>query len=79
MNARTVPKSSLDAFDAMTSLRPHRPIMPLEDVLLEMERGKGRQFDPKILEIFLREEIYRIRGNRVQSLSYKWSVENMNY
>jgi putative nucleotidyltransferase with HDIG domain len=68
-----------DAFDAMTSLRPHRPLMPLEDVLLEMERGKGRQFDPKILEIFLREEIYKIRGNRVQSLNYKWSVESVNY
>jgi putative nucleotidyltransferase with HDIG domain len=62
-----------DAFDAMTSLRPHRPLMPLEDVLGEMERGKGRQFDPKILEIFLRKEIYRFRGKTVQPLSYKWS------
>jgi len=48
-----------DAFDAMTSLRPHRPAMPLEDVLAEMEKGKGRQFDPKILEIFLHEKIYK--------------------
>ena len=48
-----------DAFDAMTSLRPHRPAMPLEDVLVEMEKGKGRQFDPKILEIFLHEKIYK--------------------
>ena len=48
-----------DAFDAMTSLRPHRPAMPLEDVLVEMEKGKGRQFDPKILEIFLGEKIYK--------------------
>ena len=31
-----------DAFDAMTSLRPHRRAMPIEDVLFEMERGKGR-------------------------------------
>jgi putative nucleotidyltransferase with HDIG domain len=48
-----------DAFDAMTSLRPHRPPMPLEDVLVEMEKGKSKQFDPKILEIFLREKIYK--------------------
>lgn len=68
-----------DAFDAMTSLRPHRPLMPLEDVLVEMERGKGRQFDPKILEIFLREEIYRFRGKIVQPLSDKRSLETANY
>ena len=68
-----------DAFDAITSLRPHRPLMPLEDVLVEMERGKGRQFDPKILEIFLREEIYRFRGKIVQPLSDKRSVESANY
>jgi putative two-component system response regulator len=47
-----------DAFDAMTSLRPHRRASPLEDVLLEMEKGKGKQFDPQILEIFLKEKIY---------------------
>jgi putative nucleotidyltransferase with HDIG domain len=47
-----------DAFDAMTSLRPHRKAMPLEDVLVEMEKCKGKQFDPKILDIFLREKIY---------------------
>jgi len=48
-----------DAFDAMTSLRPHRTAMPIEDVLVEMEKEKGKQFDPRVLEIFLREEVYR--------------------
>jgi HD-GYP domain-containing protein (c-di-GMP phosphodiesterase class II) len=48
-----------DAFDAMASLRPHRKAMPLEDILLEMEKYKGKQFDPKILEIFLKEKIYK--------------------
>ncbi len=48
-----------DAFDAMTSVRPHRGIMPLEDVLKELERCKGTQFDPQILEIFIREKIYK--------------------
>jgi putative nucleotidyltransferase with HDIG domain len=47
-----------DAFDAMTSLRPHRRAIPVKDVILEMEKGKGRQFDPQILEIFLKEKIY---------------------
>ena len=48
-----------DAFDAMTSLRPHHKAMPLEDVIVEMGKGKGSQFDPQILEIFLNEKIYQ--------------------
>jgi HD-GYP domain-containing protein (c-di-GMP phosphodiesterase class II) len=48
-----------DAFDAMASLRPHRGAMSLEDILLELEKYKGKQFDPKILEIFLQEKIYK--------------------
>ena len=49
-----------DAFDAMTSMRPHRGMMPLEDVLMELEKCKGTQFDPRVLEIFLREKIYKL-------------------
>jgi HD-GYP domain-containing protein (c-di-GMP phosphodiesterase class II) len=48
-----------DAFDAMTSVRPHQGTLPLKDTLSEMEQGKGKQFDPKILEIFLNEKIYQ--------------------
>jgi len=48
-----------DAFDAMTSVRPHRRAMPLQDVLMELETGKGKQFDPKVLEIFLQEKIFK--------------------
>ncbi len=48
-----------DAFDAMNSLRPHRRASPLEEILMEMERFKGKQFDPTILEIFLKEKIYK--------------------
>jgi len=48
-----------DAFDAMTSLRPHRRAIPVDEVIKEMERCKGKQFDPKILEIFMNEKIYQ--------------------
>ena len=47
-----------DAFDAMTSVRPHRSIMPIEDVLQELEQGKGKQFDPTLTGLFLEEKIY---------------------
>jgi HD-GYP domain-containing protein (c-di-GMP phosphodiesterase class II) len=50
-----------DAFDAMTSARPHRRMMPLQDVLMELEKCKGTQFDPRVLEIFIHEEIYRLQ------------------
>jgi putative nucleotidyltransferase with HDIG domain len=49
-----------DAFDAMTSVRPHAPSKPLQDVLMELERGKRTQFDPKILAIFLRDKVYKL-------------------
>ena len=50
--------SIIDAFDAVTSVRSYRGAMPIEDVVLEMEKGKGKQFDPNILDIFLKEKLY---------------------
>ena len=35
-----------DAFDAMTSDRPYRPSMRLEDACDQLLRGAGAQFDP---------------------------------
>lgn len=49
-----------DAFDAMTSARPRQKTLVLEEVLRELESCKGTQFAPEILEIFLREKIYRL-------------------
>jgi len=57
-----------DAFDAMTSLRPHREVMPLKEALKEMEKGRGKQFDPQVLEIFLREKIYKSERCRVPTV-----------
>jgi len=48
-----------DAFDAMASLRPQRRTRALDEILSEMEQYRGRQFDPRILEIFLQEKIYK--------------------
>ena len=42
-----------DAFDAMTSDRPYRKAMSLVDVLTEIERCSGGQFDPAIATAFL--------------------------
>jgi putative nucleotidyltransferase with HDIG domain len=48
-----------DAFDAMFSLRPHRKAMTIEDVLFELKQCENKQFDPLIINIFLRNRIYK--------------------
>lgn len=42
-----------DTFDAMTSKRPYRDAIPLEDVKNEFKKFSGKQFDPKIADIFI--------------------------
>lgn len=42
-----------DAYDAMTSNRSYRDLMPQSSVRAEIERGKGTQFDPRIADLML--------------------------
>ncbi len=42
-----------DAYDAMTSNRSYRNIMPQSKVRAELERGKGAQFDESIADIMI--------------------------
>lgn len=41
-----------DAFDAMTTNRPYRPGMPVEDAMQEISRCRGNQFDPELVHVF---------------------------
>jgi len=43
-----------DAFDAMTSNRPYRPMLPLGHVEREIRRNAGTQFDQAVAEAFFR-------------------------
>jgi diguanylate cyclase (GGDEF)-like protein/PAS domain S-box-containing protein len=43
-----------DAFDAMTTDRPYRKAMPVKAAVAELERNSGSQFDPTVVEAFLR-------------------------
>lgn len=43
-----------DTFDAMTSRRPYRPGVPVDATLAELRRCRGTQFDPSIVDAFLR-------------------------
>jgi len=42
-----------DAYDAMVSDRPYRQALSPEEAVLELQKGRGRQFDENILEVFL--------------------------
>lgn len=42
-----------DAFDAMTANRVYRKRMPFEQVMKELHNGRGTQFDPELLDMFL--------------------------
>jgi response regulator RpfG family c-di-GMP phosphodiesterase len=51
-----------DTYDAMTSDRAYRKALPHAVAVAELERCSGTQFDPTMVEIFLRQiEIYRAR------------------
>lgn len=44
----------VDVYDAMTSNRPYRPAISNGDVVEYMMAGSGQEFDPLVLETFLR-------------------------
>ena len=43
-----------DTYDAMTSDRPYRKALPHEEAVAEIIRFKGSQFDPEIVDAFLK-------------------------
>lgn len=43
-----------DAYDAMTSARPYRPAMTSEQAIKILQEGAGSQWDPEVVEAFLR-------------------------
>lgn len=46
--------SVADAYDAMTSNRSYRSVMPQEKVISILEEERGKQFDPEIADVFLK-------------------------
>src|SRR5207237_1511114 len=43
-----------DAYEAMTSRRPHRPALSREQAIAELRKGAGSQFAPQIVDAFVR-------------------------
>ena len=43
-----------DVFDALTQKRPYKAAWPVGEAIAEMEQQRGRQFDPVLVDAFLR-------------------------
>lgn len=43
-----------DVFDALTQKRPYKTAWPLEEAIAEIDRERSRQFDPMLVDAFLR-------------------------
>ncbi|MBQ6482654.1 MAG: HD domain-containing protein [Anaerolineaceae bacterium] len=59
--------SVADAYDAMTSNRSYRSVMPQEKVRAEIEKGRGTQFSPRFADIMLEmideDSEYNLKGS----------------
>lgn len=58
LNGKDIPEVAriigvADAYDAMTSKRSYRDVMPQEVVRSEIEKGKGNQFDPYYADVLI--------------------------
>lgn len=60
--------SVIDAWDAMTSDRPYRKALSREVAREELIKGAGKQFDPKVVEAFLKLEEQEFLQNQQKSL-----------
>jgi putative nucleotidyltransferase with HDIG domain len=65
-----------DSFDAMTTDRPYRKKLPLEDVLEDFRTNTGSQFDPTVVCAFCRAFLKEIEGRGERRLL---NLLNRNY
>jgi HD-GYP domain-containing protein (c-di-GMP phosphodiesterase class II) len=41
-----------DSFDAMTSARPYRAALPIDEAVRRLRKDRGKQFDPAAIDAF---------------------------
>ncbi len=52
--------SVCDAYEAMTSIRPYKNAKTKEEAIEELIRCSGKQFDPKLTDLFLKEVLVNV-------------------
>ena len=58
-----------DTIDAMSTDRPYRKRLPLETVLAELQRHKGTQFDPLLVDLTINSVNMRRTISELQSIT----------
>lgn len=48
----------VDAFDAMTEVRPYKISFTKEEALAELNRCAGAQFDPKLVKMVIEKKVF---------------------
>lgn len=51
--------SVVDSYEALISHRPYREALSAKEAIEVIEREKGKQFDPKVVDVFLNEVIHK--------------------
>jgi HD-GYP domain-containing protein (c-di-GMP phosphodiesterase class II) len=65
-----------DSFDAMTTDRPYRKRIPLEDVLADFRANTGTQFEPAVVCAFCRAFLKEIEGTSKEKRLIKLLAKN---
>ena len=63
-----------DAYDAMSSDRVYRKALPKEVIRQELIKGRGTQFDPHMLDVFLN----LFDSGSMENSKYEYDVKNVN-
>ena len=60
-----------DVFDALTSKRPYKEAFSVEESLVIIKKGRGRQFDPDVVDAFfaIQDEILTIKKEYDETVS----------
>lgn len=56
--------SVMDAFDSMTTTRPYRKALSVDEAVEEIKVNSGVQFDPKVVDAFLKMNLTLIDGDK---------------
>jgi HD-GYP domain-containing protein (c-di-GMP phosphodiesterase class II) len=67
-----------DSFDAMTSKRTYRDAMSMEQAIIEIQKGIGKQFDERIANIFLRSDVEQLWQFIQDGMTEVWNRGKLN-
>lgn len=68
-----------DVFDAITSERYYRSRMPIKDALKVLQGGRGKHFDPELIDVFFSLSIDKILNILLSAYNIELKKEQVDY